>query len=90
MNRFLWVVQIVLALLFLFTGVSKLMMSLLKTAVWLTPLAAALLVIIMNGATVDTLPAGPLGALPLVTGVLCVVVRGDAGASPGEKLSSWA
>ncbi|HXE62977.1 MAG TPA: DoxX family protein [Bryobacteraceae bacterium] len=108
MNRFLWVIQILLALLFLFTGTSKLMMSseqlgqqmpglsggflhfiavceilgalalvlprLLKTAVWLTPLAAALLVIIMIGAAVNTLAAGPLVALPIVTGVLCIVV----------------
>jgi uncharacterized membrane protein YphA (DoxX/SURF4 family) len=108
MNRFLWIVQILLALLFLFTGISKLMMSseqlgqqmpslsggflhfvavcevlgalglvlprLLKTAVWLTPLAAALLVIIMIGATVETLAAGPIVALPVVTGLLCIVV----------------
>src|SRR6185312_1476595 len=108
MNRFLWVIQILLALLFLYTGTSKLMMSseqlgqqmpslsggflhfiavceilgalglvlprLFKTAVWLTPLAAALLVVIMIGATVETLPAGPLVALPIVTGVLCMVV----------------
>ena len=108
MNRFLWVIQILLAMLFLFTGISKLRMStqelaaqvpslsggflhfvavceilgalglvlprLLKTAVWLTPLAAALLVVIMVGATVETLPAGPIVALPIVTGVLCIVV----------------
>src|SRR3569623_1059321 len=108
MNRFLWVIQVLLALLFLYTGISKLMMSseqlaqqmpslsggllhfvgvceilgalglvlprVLKTAVWLTPLAAALLVIIMIGATVETLPAGPLVALPIVTGVLCILV----------------
>jgi uncharacterized membrane protein YphA (DoxX/SURF4 family) len=108
MNRFLWVIQILLALLFLFTGTSKLRMSaqdlaaqmpslsggflhfvavceilgalglvlprLLKTAVWLIPLAAALLVIIMIGATVETLAAGPIVALPIVTGLLCIVV----------------
>jgi uncharacterized membrane protein YphA (DoxX/SURF4 family) len=108
MNRFLWAIQILLALLFLYTGTSKLMMSseqlgqqmpslsggflhfvavceilgalglvlprLLKTAVWLTPLAAALLVIIMIGATVETLPAGPIVALPIVTGLLCILV----------------
>jgi hypothetical protein len=108
MNTFLWVIQILLTLLFLFTGASKLRMSaqelaaqmpalsggslhfvavceilgavglvlprLLKTAVWLTPLAAALLVVIMIGATVETLPAGPIVALPIVTGVLCIVV----------------
>jgi hypothetical protein len=108
MNTFLWVIQILLMLLFLFTGTSKLMMSaaqlqqqmpslsggflhfiaiceilgalgmvlprLFRTATWLTPLAAALLVVIMIGATVETLPAGPLVALPIVTGVLCIVV----------------
>ena len=101
-------IQVLLGLLFLYTGTSKLMMSseqlgqqmpslsggllhfvavceilgalglvlprLLKTAVWLTPLAAALLVIIMIGATVETLPVGPLVALPIVTGVLCILV----------------
>jgi len=108
MNRFLWVIQILLALLFLCTGTSKLMMSpeelaqqapslpggflhfvavceilgalglvlprLFRIAVWLTPLAAALLVIVMIGATVETLPAEPLVALPIVSGVLCIVV----------------
>jgi hypothetical protein len=107
MNRFLWVIQILLMLLFLFTGTSKLRMPdeqltaggslsagflhfiavceifgalglvlprLLKTATWLTPLAAALLVIIMIGATVSTVGAGPIVALPIVTGALCILV----------------
>jgi hypothetical protein len=107
MNRFLWVIQILLMLLFLFNGTSKLRMPdeqltagsslsagflhfiavceilvalglvlpwLFRTAVWLTPLAAALLVIIMIGATVSTLGAGPIVALPFVAGVLCIVV----------------
>ncbi len=108
MNKVLWVIQWLLALLFLFTGTSKLMTPaaqlsqqmpslsggllhfvgvceilgalglvlprLLNIAVWLTPLAAALLVIIMIGATVETLAAGPIVALPIVTGLLCMVV----------------
>jgi len=107
MNSFLWAIQILLAMLFLFTGTSKLRMPaeqltaqtslsagflyfisvceilgalglvlprLFRTAVWLTPLAAALLVVIMVGATVSTLGAGPIVALPIVAGLLCLVV----------------
>jgi uncharacterized membrane protein YphA (DoxX/SURF4 family) len=108
MNRVLWVIQWLLALLFLFTGTTKLITpsaqlsrqmpslsggflhfvavceilgalglvlpGLLKIAVSLTPLAAALLVIIMSGATVETLQAGPIAALPIVTALLCMFV----------------
>ena len=109
MNRMLWVVQIMLALLFLFAGGSKLWMpaaeltaqspmpawflrfigsmeilgglglvlpGLLRMYVWLAPLAAAGLSLIMLGAlvvTVQTMGVG-MAALPLVTGVLTVLV----------------
>jgi hypothetical protein len=107
MNRILWVIQILLALLFVFAGVMKFVtpveemtkempsMSgaflhfigaceilgglglalprLLGIAIWLTPLAASLLVIIMIGAVVTTLPA-VIAALPAVVGMLCAFV----------------
>jgi uncharacterized membrane protein YphA (DoxX/SURF4 family) len=92
MNRLLWTLQILLALLFLFAGAAKFFMPLdqivgqthlsatfihfigvmeilgavglilphmLRIQPFLTPLAAALLVIIMIGATVVTLQIGP-------------------------------
>ena len=109
MNRILWVVQILLAMLFLFAGAMKFIMPVeemtkqmpsisgaflhfigacevlgglglvlpraLKIKPWLTPLAAALLMIIMIGATVISLPGGAkAAALPAVTGVLCAFV----------------
>ena len=109
MNRVLWVVQILLALLFLFAGSMKFIMPIeemtkqmplpawflyfigaaeilgavglilpwkLGIKPWLTPLAAALLVIIMIGATVVSLQSGPvaMAALPFVTGLLCAFV----------------
>lgn len=109
MNRFLWVIQILLALLFLFAGAMKFIMpveemtkqmpsmsggflhfiglceilgglalvlpGLFRTARWLTPLAAALLVIIMVGATWISLPGGAqMAVLPAITGVLLIVV----------------
>ena len=108
MNIVLWIFQILLALLFLFAGVSKFLMPADEMAKnippfmspgfiyfigvceilggiglivpWLTgikrgltPLAAALLVIIMIGAVV----VGPIDAkalIPAVTGLLCAFV----------------
>jgi uncharacterized membrane protein YphA (DoxX/SURF4 family) len=109
MNRALWIVQILLALLFLSAGAVKLItpveqiaqqmhMSatfirfigvcevlgtiglilprLLRIKPWLTPLAAALLVVIMIGATVVTwqMKPGPGALFPFVTGLLCAFV----------------
>ena len=110
MNILLWVVQILLALLFLMSGVMKFIMSaedMAKDAPtplpyafilfigaceilgaiglvvpwatgikpWLTPLAAVLLIIIMIGAVVTSLPAGVLVIiLPSVAGLLCAFV----------------
>jgi hypothetical protein len=106
MNRALWVVQILLALLFLFAGVLKLIAPveqiaqqthlsgpfirfiavcevlgavglilprLIRVKSWLTPLAAALLVVIMIGATVVTwqMKPGAGSFLPFTTGILC-------------------
>lgn len=105
MNRILWVLQVLLAALFLFAGIMKFLTPVeemtkgmpsmsgdflhfigvcevlgglglilpraLKIKPWLTPLAAALLVIIMIGATVVSLPMGAIAALPAVTGILC-------------------
>jgi hypothetical protein len=104
----LWIVQTLLALLFMFAGVSKLIMSveemtkdiqmpgaflrfiavveilgalglvlpsLLRILPWLTPLAAAGLVVIMIGATVVSLQLGVAVALmPLVVGLLAAFV----------------
>ena len=108
MNKVLWVVQVLLAGLFVFAGVFKLTLpidelaketgmpgwfilfisiaealgglglilpSLLRIQPWLTPLAAALLAIIMIGAVVTTLPMGVGAALmPLVVGLLLAFV----------------
>ncbi len=109
MNVALWIVQVLLAALFLFGGVMKLMMSseelskaialpvwfmrfisvcevlgavglilpwLLRIRPWLTPLAAACLVVIMIGAVVMTLMMmGVVPALlPLVVGLLLLFV----------------
>ena len=111
MNIVLWIVQVVLALLFLMAGLSKFLMpyaDMVKDSPiafphafflfigvceilggiglvvpWLTgikrgltPLAAALLVIIMIGAVVVT-AMGPIAAMavvPAVAGLLCVFV----------------
>lgn len=108
MTYALWIVQALLALLFMFAGVSKLIMpveemtkdiqmpgaflrfiavveilgalglvlpSLLRIFPWLTPLAAAGLVVIMIGATVVSLQLGVAVALmPLVVGLLAAFV----------------
>jgi len=109
MNIVLWIIQILLALLFLFGGVMKLIMpieamtqqvhlpglflrfigvcevlggiglivpAMVRIRPELTPLAAALLVIIMIGAVVLTLMTGTIGQalIPLVTGLLLVFV----------------
>jgi len=109
MNIVLWIIQVLLALLFLFSGVMKLITpieamtqqiylpglflrfigvcevlgglglilpALLRIRPALTPLAAALLVIIMIGATVLALQIEPraLALIPLVTGLLLVFV----------------
>lgn len=110
MNIALWVVQILLALLFIFSGVSKFLMPademaqnmppflsvgfiyfigvceflggiglvvpwLTKIRPGLTPLAAALLFIIMIGATVITAMGQPaLALIPAVVGLLCAFV----------------
>jgi uncharacterized membrane protein YphA (DoxX/SURF4 family) len=109
MNILLWIIQVLLALLFLFAGGVKLVLpieemtkqmampglflrflgivevlgglglilpGLFRIKTWLTPLAAALLVIIMIGATVISLRIGPVGPamFPLVTGVLLAFV----------------
>jgi len=110
MNILLWIIQILLALLFLMAGVTKFIMSyadMTKEApvvlpYWLilfigvceilgaiglvvpwatgirpglTPLAAALLIIIMIGAVVTSLPAGvSMGVFPAVVGLLLAFV----------------
>jgi hypothetical protein len=110
MNVALWIIQILLALLFLFTGGVKLIMpieemtkqmpmaipglflrflgacevlgalglilpGLLHIKAWLTPLAAAGLVILMIGATAFSLKIGVTTAImPLVTGLLAAFV----------------
>ena len=109
MNIVLWIIQILLALLFLFGGVMKLIMpieamtqqvhlpglflrfigvcevlggiglivpAMVRIRPQLTPLAAALLVIIMIGAVVLTLMTGTIGLalIPLVTGLLLLFV----------------
>jgi hypothetical protein len=108
-EKLLWTVQILLAALFLFAGITKLVMDAEALSAdsglpawflrfigvcetlgglglvlpWglnirreLTPIAAALLVIIMVGAVVTTALTMPLAAalLPLTTGVLLVAV----------------
>ena len=109
MNIVLWIIQVLLALLFLFAGGVKLVLpieemtrqmampglflrflgvvevlgglglilpGLLRIKTWLTPLAAAGLVVIMIGATVISLRIGPVGPalFPLVSGLLAAFV----------------
>jgi DoxX-like family len=110
MIRALWIIQGLLALLFLFAGGTKLVLpvaeltkqmpmlsgsflrfigvcevlggiglilpGLLRTQQWLTPLAAACLVVIMIGATVVTLMTGggAIALFPFATGLLLVFV----------------
>ena len=110
MTRALWMIQGLLALLFLFAGGAKLVLpvaemtkqmpmlsgsflrfvgvcevlggfglilpGLLRIQQWLTPLAAACLVVIMIGATVVTLMTGggATALFPFVTGLLLVFV----------------
>jgi hypothetical protein len=108
MNVALWIVQGLLAALFLFAGVMKLLPielpqgpvefprwfltfigvvetagglglilpGLLGIAPWLTPLAAAGLVIIMIGAVVVSIMIGPVltAAIPLLVGLLAAFV----------------
>lgn len=109
MNVVLWIIQVLLALLFLFAGGLKLILpieemtkqmampglflrfigvcevlgglglilpGLLRIKTWLTPLAAAGLVILMIGATAITLRIGPPGPalVPLVVGLLAAFI----------------
>jgi len=109
MNTVLWIIQVLLALLFLFAGVTKLILpieemtkqmpmpglflrflgvaevlgglglvlpGLFRIKTWLTPLAAALLTIIVIGATVVTIKIGGGAAalFPLTTTLLCAFV----------------
>ena len=81
MNRALWAVQWLLAVLFLWAGGLKLMLPIILPGLThirpgLIPLAAAGLVIVMIGATVVTAMAmGPVIALiPFVTGLLAAIV----------------
>jgi uncharacterized membrane protein YphA (DoxX/SURF4 family) len=111
MNIALWIIQALLALLFLFAGSMKLILSieemmkqmplalpgwfvrftgvaevlgaiglilpwLLSIRPWLTPLAAAGLVIVMIGATAYTVAAGEIASafFPVIVGLLCVFV----------------
>ena len=109
MNKALWIVQGLLALVFLFAGGMKLIMPIeemtkqmpmpgwflrfigvaevlgaiglilpgpLRIRPWLTPLAAAGLVIIMIGATALTLASGDIATalIPLVVGLLSAFV----------------
>src|SRR5215207_7853727 len=114
MTYVLWIVQVLLALLFLFAGGMKLILSpevlasmgspnqiplpgwlvrfvgvvevlgalglilpgLLRIKPWLTPLAAAGLVVLMIGATALTVAAGGVaaGVIPLVVGLLAAFV----------------
>jgi uncharacterized membrane protein YphA (DoxX/SURF4 family) len=109
MNVGLWILQVLLAALFLFAGSMKFIMPmeemtkqiampgwflyfigvsevlgalglvfpwLLGIKPWLTPLAAAGLVIIMIGATVTTLLTGDYAstAIPVVVGILCAFI----------------
>lgn len=110
MNFALWIIQVLLALLFLFAGVMKFVMpieemtrqmpvalpglflhfigvcevlgglalilpGLLRVKTWVTPLAAAGLLIIMIGATAISLKIGVAAAFfPLVSGLLAAFV----------------
>ncbi|MBX3281522.1 MAG: DoxX family protein [Acidobacteria bacterium] len=108
MNILLWIIQVLLAALFLFAGTTKFLMPAEEMAKglpaymslsfiyfigtceilgalgliipwatgimrWLTPLAAALLVIIMIGAVVVS-PKDALIAIPSTVGILCAIV----------------
>ena len=124
MNILLWILQVLLALLFLMSGASKFFMpyaDMVKDSPiafpyafflfigvceivgaiglvvpWatnikrgLTPLAAALLVTIMIGATVVTAigPMARLAVIPAVVGLLCVFVAwGRKGAAASFKI----
>ena len=57
-------------------GIGLVLPQLVRIQPWLTPLAAAGLVVIMLGATVVTLVGGmvPVAVIPLVTGLLCAFV----------------
>jgi uncharacterized membrane protein len=121
MSRALWIVQGLLALLFLFAGGTKLVLpveqlegsmpmpgaflrfigvaevlgaiglilpALLRIQPWLTPAAAAGLVIIMIGATVVTLAGGDraLALIPALVGLLAAFVAyGRWRAAPGGR-----
>jgi uncharacterized membrane protein YphA (DoxX/SURF4 family) len=109
MNIALWIIQVLLALIFLFAGVTKLVLpieemtkqmampglflrflgvaevlgalglilpGLFRIKTWVTPLAAAGLMIIVIGATVITLKlgGGATALFPLVTAVLSALV----------------
>jgi hypothetical protein len=81
MTYALWIVQGLLALLFLFSGGTKLVLPLEQLTgpiplPGLTPLAAAGLVIIMIGATVLTLASGEMAPalMPLAVGLLATFV----------------
>jgi hypothetical protein len=109
MNIVLWVIQVLLALIFLFAGVTKLILpieemtkqmampglflrflgvaevlgtfglilpGLFRIKTWLTPLAAAGLMVIVIGATVTTLMigGGATALFPLVTALLAAFV----------------
>jgi hypothetical protein len=109
MNIVLWVIQVLLALIFLFAGVTKLILpieemtkqmampglflrflgvaevlgtlglilpGLFRIKTWLTPLAAAGLMVIVIGATVITLMigGGATALFPLVTALLAAFV----------------
>ena len=109
MNIVLWIIQVLLALLFLFAGVTKLVLpieemtkqmampglflrflgvaevlgtlglilpGLFRIKTWLTPLAAAGLMVIVIGATVTTLMigGGAMALFPLVTALLAAFV----------------
>jgi hypothetical protein len=56
--RFLYLISVCEIL----AALGLVLQRLFKTATWLTPLASALLVVIMVGATVSTLEAGPIVA----------------------------
>ena len=121
MSLALWIVQVLLAALFLFAGGMKLAMpideltkqiavpgwfirfisvaevlgglgvilpSALRIAPWLTPLAAAGLVVIMAGATVLSMGQGLVVLFPLIAGLLAAFVAyGRWRLAPIEKKS---
>ena len=104
MNYALWIVQGLLAAVFLFSGGMKLVLplemmtgpvplpGLLRIRPGLTPLAAAGLVIIMIGATVITLIGGDvaLALIPLAVGLLAAFVAyGRWRLAPLRGSSRW-